>query len=339
MNFTNRRVLVTGGAGFIGSHIVTALVKAGAKVTVFDNLSFGTLDNLREVRDDIACIRGDILDPAALATAMRGMEVVSHHAAQLEIFLSTETPGRDLTVNTLGTLNVLEAAKRAGVDFLVNASSACVYGQKSGPTVEDDPRHPNWAYGVSKLAAEEYGRLYAEQSGLPVVSLRYAIVYGEREWLRRALPLFLKRAGEGKPPVVFGRGEAIRDFIHVADVVRFHNACIGNDQVAGRCLNVGSGTGTSIAALAGTVCDLFLPGQTPVFEACDQGQMSRQVPGKRRNLAELKSMILDPGLAGRLLGVSPAVDLPEGLRREFDWAMANPGRWANIVQTKDEWNV
>ena len=330
MKIAGSNILVTGGAGFIGSHIVDSLVRAGAKVTVLDNLAFGTLDNLAQVRDDIHFVQGDIRDASLLERLAAGMDVVSHQAAQLEIFLATSHPCWDLEINTIGTLNVLEAARKAGAAKVVNASSACVYGQKDGPTAENDSRHPNWTYGVSKLAAEEYGRIYSQSKGLPVVSLRYSIVYGEREWYRRALPIFLRRIIDGQPPVIFGSGSQYRDFIHVADVVALHNRCLVSDAADGQFLNVSTGVGVTIGELARTISELFFNGQV-IHEDISQGQTSSLVPGKRRNTDELKSMVLDPTKAETLLGWRPKVGLAEGLRLEYDWARSNPGRWADIT--------
>ncbi|MCS7228386.1 MAG: SDR family NAD(P)-dependent oxidoreductase, partial [Endomicrobia bacterium] len=151
------KILVTGGAGFIGSHIVESLIEKGWEVVVYDNLSSGSLENLSHISSHkLTFIRGDILDYNTLEQAMRGCDYVSHQAAQLEIFLGIEDPERDLYVNTIGTLNVLKAARKNGVKKVINASSACVYGQTKKATREDDLTEPNWEYGVSKLAAEKY---------------------------------------------------------------------------------------------------------------------------------------------------------------------------------------
>lgn len=332
MNIKGSRILVTGGAGFIGSHIVDSLLAKGARVTVLDNLSFGVMENLEAVKNDIEFIQGDILDRELLDSIMPGHDAVSHQAAQLEILLATGDPHWDLQVNTIGTLNVLDAARKAGVAKVINASSACVYGQKEGPTREDDSRHPNWTYGVSKLAAEEYCRIYCESKGLPSVNLRYAIVYGEREWFRRVLPLFLKRVMDGQPPVVFGGGGQYRDFIHVSDVVKLHNRCLTSDAADSQFLNVSTGLGTTVSELAQRISTLFHNGDV-IHEELAQGQTSQFVTGKRRNTDELKSMVLDPTRAAEILDWKPAIDLDEGLRRSFEWAKANPHRWSNIRYT------
>lgn len=332
MNIKGKKILVTGGAGFIGSHIVDSLVHSGAQVSVFDNLSSGHLENLSEIKDDIQFVKGDILDVESLDQAMKQIDIVSHQAAQLEIFRAAENPHWDLQINTIGSLNVFESAKKAGVSKIINASSACVYGQKNGITREIDPRHPNWAYGVSKLAAEEYGRIYSEHY-MPIISLRYSIVYGEREWYRRVLPIFLLRVIQGKAPVVFGDGQQIRDFIYVGDVVNAHNKCIECDEANGEFFNISSGTGVSIVQLANKVSEIFLKGENIIFENVHEGSESALVSGKFRNISELKSMILSSEKAANILQWKPEVNLDEGLRREFEWARKNQHRWQKIFYT------
>ena len=155
-------VLVTGGAGFIGSHVVEDLVRAGYRVTVFDNFSSGLRENLSALGGDVEIVQGDVLDAEALFAAMGGKEIVSHQAAQLEITKCLEDPLDDMRTNLVGTINVLEAARRAGVAKVVNASSACIYGQAVDPPTDEDaaPHNPNWSYGASKLAAESMSRSF-----------------------------------------------------------------------------------------------------------------------------------------------------------------------------------
>lgn len=327
------RILVTGGAGFIGSHIVDSLVAQGHEVVVYDNFSTGLIDNLQDSKSNIEIVRGDILDYELLEKTMKGCDTVSHHAAQLEIFLSIFSPAEDLKQNTIGTLNVLRAAKTNNVKKVINASSACVYGQTESASQENDDVTPNWAYGVSKLAAEKYARIYNDYEGLPVVSLRYAIVYGEREWYRRVLPIFLKRIINGEAPVVFGAGKQVRDFIYVRDVVDLHNRCLENDVVNGEVLNVGTGVPTTIEELAWKVCELAASPLRPVYEQTAEGEFSKMVAGKKRNAAELQTMLLDITKARRLLGWRPNWSLLEGLKREHRWASDNLWRWDKIKYT------
>lgn len=328
------KIVVTGGAGFIGSHIVESLVTAGHQVTVFDNFHTGRRDNLKTVINDIRIIEDDIRHFEALVSAFKGADVVSHQAAQLEIFRSTDEPLFDLEVNTIGTLNVLKAAARCNISKIVNASSACIYGQVEGLTSEVCPTNPNWAYGVSKLAAEKYCDIYSNYHNLPVVNLRYGITYGEREWFRRVLTIMCKRVINNLPPVVFGDGEQIRDFIYVKDLVRLHNIAMFDDRANGRSYNVGTGIGTSIKDLATKVVGAAGKDLQVVYEKTKEGEFSKLIPDKKRNTAELKVMLLDVSKAKVELGWEPAVNLKEGLRSELNWAEKNMERWDKVFYSK-----
>jgi UDP-glucose 4-epimerase len=327
----NLKILVTGGAGFIGSHIVESLVRAGAHVRVFDNFSSGLRENLAPVADDVEIVEGNVLNQDALLRAAAGMTHVSHQAAQLEITHSLDDPVDDLRTNTIGSLNVLLAAKNAGVRKVVQASSACVYGQaRSVPESETHPTDPNWAYGVSKLAAEKYGLIWTQTFRIPVVSLRYAIIFGEREWYGRVLTIFLRRLLDGRPPVVFGRGDQVRDFTNVHDLVRLHNLALTSDAADGQVFNVSTGVPTTIRELASVALEIAGSPDGPMFEDIEIGERSREVDGRLRLPSELGVMCLDPSLARERLGWEPAVRLRDGLRAEWEWLKENPGRWRRM---------
>jgi UDP-glucose 4-epimerase len=329
LKLKNSKILVTGGSGFIGSHIVEDLVRAGAIVRVFDNFSSGHIENLEQIRNEIEIIEGDILDMKALLQAASGMDAVSHQAAQLEIIRCIETPIQDLRSNTEGTLNVLEVAKQLNLSKVVYASSACVYGQANYvPEDELHPTTPNWPYGISKLAAEQYARLYNEYYGMETIGLRYSIVYGPREWFGRVLTVFLNRALDGEPPVVWG-GEPQRDFIYISDVVRFHRLCLERDGLGNQIFNVSTGIGLSIEELAQLVSDLFNLGE-PIYEDVPVGEKSEIVSGRIRLPAELKQMILDPRKAYEHLNWRSDVRLKEGIQKEFDWIQNNTRRWTEM---------
>jgi UDP-glucose 4-epimerase len=325
-------VLVTGGAGFIGSHVVDDLLRAGYRVTVFDNFSSGLRENLSSLDGDVEIVRGDILDADALLRAMRGKEIVSHQAAQLEITKCLEDPLDDMRTNLVGTLGVLEAARRAGVAKVVNASSACIYGQAVNPPSDEDaaPHNPNWSYGASKLAAEKYAQIFSQDHDFAVFSLRYGITYGPREWYGRVLTIFLKRLLEGKAPVVFGAGEQLRDFVYVGDVVRIHRACIESDLSGAHSFNGGTGIATSIAALAKLVCEVTDSDLEPLNENVKPGERSELVDNRMRLPSELGVMQLSPAKVQRVLGIVPEVSLREGIAREWEWLRANPHRWTTM---------
>lgn len=329
MNLDGKTVVVTGGAGFIGSHIVDQLIRLGARVHVFDNMSSGYQENL--LHPQVEFTSGDVLDRAGLVEAVTGADLICHQAAQLEITKALDDPVGDLRVNTEGTLNVLEAARQLQIERVVFASSACVYGQaRERPQAESHPTEPNWAYGVSKLAAEQYGRLYAEEFGIAVTALRYSIVYGPREWYGRVLPIFLKRAMNSEAPVVFGDGTQERDFVFVTDVARLNIHCLEDDRQGFRVYNASSGVATSIAQLAGIVSETF---KTPdvMFEDVKPGERSTLVEqGRMRLPSELEVMHLSPEKAAEDFGWRAEVPLHVGVVEEFAWCRDNPGRWQTL---------
>lgn len=323
---------MTGGAGFIGSHLVRDLLGAGAGVTVYDDFSSGLEENLRGVEGDLEVVRGDILDFDHLRDSMRGHDAVSHQAAQLEITRSIGDPVYDLTTNTIGTLNVLKAVTELDIPKVVEASSAGVYGQAvAEPQTESHPTDPNWEYGISKLACEKYAAIYCERNpGLSVASLRYAIVYGEREWYGRVLTLFLRRALDGKPPVVFGRGDQVRDFVYVGDITSLHRRCFETDFGGHLVLNGSTAIATSVLDLAHLVCDVTGLGIEPLFDDVPEGERSALADGRMRLPSELQAMRMSFDLAREQVGWSPEVPLREGLEREWKWLQDHPHRWVEM---------
>jgi UDP-glucose 4-epimerase len=332
MSLSGKRVLVTGGAGFIGSHLVDSLVRQGASVTIYDNFSSGLDENIASVRDEIQVIDGDILDYDRLAPAFRGMDIVSHQAAQLEITRAVEDPIADLTTNTIGTLNVLNACVAHDVPRVILASSAGAYGQaKTIPQVEDEhPTDPNWPYGVSKLATEKYASIYQQMYETSITALRYAIVYGPREWYGRVLTIFLKRALEGQSLVVFGDGKQTRDFVFVEDLVSHHNRCLECEDASGQVFNVSTEVATDINALAELARVISGQPDLPILhEDVPEGQTSQHYERKRLPL-ELRDLVQSTRKSRELLDWQPTVSLEEGLAREFEWLRASPERWLRM---------
>lgn len=334
MDFSGKRVFVTGGAGFIGSHIVEGLVQGGATVLVFDDFSSGLAENLKQVEAEVRMVKGDVRDAERLARAMREFKPdwVSHQAAQLEITHCMDDPIDDLTTNTIGTLNVLAAAVKVGVEKFLNASSACVYGQAEyTPSDEDNhPTNPNWSYGAAKLAAEKYCRIFSEMYGFPTVSFRYSIVYGPREWYGRVLTIFLKRILRGMPPVVFGEGNQERDFVYVGDVVRLHNLCFVKPAADNLVFNASTGIATTIRELAQECREAAGADIEILTEDVEVGGRSALVDGRQRLPSELQQMVLAPGKAQKLLGWQPEMTLKQGLAQELAWLEENSHRWVKM---------
>lgn len=329
--FEGKKVLVTGGAGFIGSHIVERLLKEGATVTVLDNFRTGLRENLEKVKNDITLIEGSILEPKDLAKAAKGQDLISHQAAQLEITRAIDDPVEDLITNTAGTLNVMKAAVEAGIPKVVMASSAGVYGQAvETPQNEDThPTNPNWAYGVSKLATEKYAKIFEEAHGLKVTALRYGIVYGPREWYGRVLTIFIKRALEGQPLVIFGDGKQLRDFVNVQDVVDMNLRCLLDPKADNQVFNVATAHGTDINTLAELAKKVSDKDIEIIHEDVEEGKASKYYD-RIRLPQELKTLVQSYEKANKLLGWEPTIDLEKGMLEEYQWLEQNPTRWQKM---------
>jgi UDP-glucose 4-epimerase len=325
------KVFITGGAGFIGSHMAEALVLKGHEVTIFDNFSTGSEGNLTTLRrmKNVRILRGDILDHESLASSMKGADVVSHQAAQLEIGSAISRPTEDARVNIEGTINTLEAAVKNKVRKVVYASSAGIFGEAlSTPQDEAHPKRPQWPYGVSKYAGELYCQQYSLFYGLHTCGLRYGIVYGEREWFGRVLTMFIKQVFlDKKPPVVFGDGNQTRDYIYVKDLVEFHNQMVENDYGdIFESYNLGGGKSISIRKLAELIIDLSGTDYEPIFDNPPEGGVS-SISGRWRIPRELKNLHLNISKATAMTGWKPKTPFRKGVENEIAWILANPNRW------------
>ncbi|MEM1514807.1 MAG: NAD-dependent epimerase/dehydratase family protein [Candidatus Bathyarchaeia archaeon] len=252
-----KNVMVTGGAGFIGSHLVEEYLRQGVeKVVVYDDFSSGHIENLSYIRDErLKVIKGSILDANLLYETIRDEEinVIDHQAANIEVYSSIVNSKKDAEINIFGTLNVLNSAlKSNSIEKVLFASSAAVYGEvKTIPQDEAHPLEPHWSYGVSKLCAERYCIQYHKLYGLNTTVFRYSIVYGPKEWFGRVLTIFIKRIFlENRPPIIFGDGSQIRDYVYVKDLVKAHMLAINNNKSSGKVFNISSGNGISIRDLA-----------------------------------------------------------------------------------------
>ena len=302
------KAFVTGGAGFIGSNLVHALVERGDEVVVVDDLSTGSTSNLEDAVGRGAVLHeADIRDPERLAGLVEaaGLDVVFHLAAQIDVRRAVADPAFDAQVNVGGTINVLEAARRAGVRRVVNSSTGgAIYGDAGTiPTAEDHAAAPMAPYGQSKLAAEGYLGLYRRLYGQSSVSLRYANVYGPRQDPHGeggVVAIFCGRLAEGGAPVAFGDGRQTRDYVYVGDVVAANLAAADTDW-AGAC-NIGTGTETSVIELAAA---LRAHGDGVPFEL-------EFAPART---GEIVRSAVDPSLAREVLSWEARVGLAAGLER------------------------
>ncbi|HMP79371.1 MAG TPA: SDR family oxidoreductase [Pirellulaceae bacterium] len=304
------QVVVTGGAGFIGSHIVDALVARGDQVTVIDNLATGKRENLEQVWRQIRFVEADICDEVAVADAMRGADFVIHQAALASVPLSVEQP---LLVNracVTGTLVVLEQARRAGVRRVIYAGSSACYGDSpfSAKRETDTPQTLS-PYAVAKLAGEYYCQSYYLTHGLETVCLRYFNVFGPRQdpnsHYSAAIPRFITRMLAGQRPIVFGDGHQSRDFTYVGNVVHANLLALSEVKAAGQTFNIADGRATTVLSL------LALLGQAISRDVHPEFQPAR--PG------DIRDSLADISAAVKTLGYRPTVDLAQGLKRSIDY--------------------
>ncbi len=275
---TLRRALVTGGAGFIGHHLVAALLRRGLEVTVLDDLSMGRRAN---VPARARFIQGDVRDPEQVTVALNGVDCVFHEAAIVSIRASVEGFVRDAEVNLIGTLNLLQCMADGGVKKAVLASSMAVYDDSPTPAPlrEDAPLRPISPYGVAKLAAEQYWILMGRHFGLDTTVLRYFNTYGPNQTPTPyvgVITIFINRLLRGEAPVVFGDGEQRRDFVHVDDVVAANLAVLDHD-CAGRVLNVGTGNATSVNDIAAALVQRLGPQLQPRHAPAVEGEMRNAI--------------------------------------------------------------
>jgi UDP-glucose 4-epimerase len=326
-----KKVLVTGGAGFIGSHSVDRLLAKGATVTVLDNFRTGLRANLEPVKHEVNVIEGSILDAGDLAKAAQGQDLILHLAAQLEIMRAIDDPVEDLVSNTVGTLNVFRAAVEMKVPKIVFASSAAVYGQavKTPQREDSHPTEPNWAYGVSKLATEKYAAIFQRTAGLSTTGLRYGIVYGTREWYGRVLTIFLKCARDNRPLVIFGDGKQVRDFVNVKDVVDMNMRCLDDARADNEIFNVSTGHRTDINTLAELVRQASGTNVEIIHEDLNEGERS-QYSERVRLPQELAELLQSRDKARELVGWEPTEDLAAGIAEEYQWLSEHPDRWQKM---------
>jgi len=309
--------LVTGGAGFIGSHIVHRLVRDGQSVRVLDNLATGHLESLGDVRSQIDFINGDIRNEATARAAMRGVRVVLHHAAQASVPLSVEDPVGTYAVNLGGTLNLLNAARELGAQRFVLASTSAIYGDDpTSPKLETQLPRPISPYASSKLAAEHLCAVYHRCYGLESVALRYFNVFGPGQDPNSAyaavIPRMIELLQRGELPIIYGDGEQTRDFIFVEDVVEANLRAAVASVEPGGTFNIASGRPTSLNDLLRALAGQFGVAPTADYQPERVGDIRHSLADASKASAELgftaRTTLVD-GLArtlvqGRMLGVA-----------------------------------
>ncbi|MGZ9164616.1 MAG: SDR family NAD(P)-dependent oxidoreductase [Anaerolineales bacterium] len=309
------KYLVTGGAGFIGSHIVHTLLEQGASVRVLDNFSTGKHENLEGLisrldGNQLEVFEGDLRDASRVEEAVRGIEVIFHEAAFVSVPQSMEEPQTCFDVNITGTSLLFDAARRAGVRRAVVASSAAVYGESDAlPLIEEAPLQPRSPYAVSKRVDEMYAELFTGSFGLQVVALRYFNVYGPRQrpdsMYAAAVPIFARRLLDNKPVTVFGDGGQTRDLINVHDVVRANLIASEHPNAAGKVFNICTGVETRILDLLDVMYELLPNAPEPEFAAPRAGDIYRSMGS--------------PQKAAQVMGFQAQVSLVDGLKETIDW--------------------
>lgn len=302
--------LVTGGAGFIGSHLVSALLARGDRVRVIDNLATGKLSNIAPVLNRVEMIRADISDFDSIREAFEGASVVFHQAAIPSVPRSVADPRLNHEANVNGTFNVLMAAREAGARRVVFASSSSVYGgTRTLPKREDMPPAPLSPYAAAKLAGEYYCRVFSESYGLETIALRYFNVFGPRQDPTSAysgvISKFITALLRGERPVIFGDGEQTRDFTYIDNVIaaNLHAAEVAGAR--GQVLNIGTGNRTSLEQLLAALQRIIGTSIEPEHKPARQ--------------AEPRDSQADISLARQLLGYEPLVSFEDGLKQTVDW--------------------
>lgn len=300
------RVLVTGGAGFIGATLVRRLVASRYEVRVLDNLTTGDVSHLDGVEVDL--VEGDIRDSGDLDRALEGVQSVVHLAAAGSVVMSVEDPGANFDVNALGTFRVLDAARRAGIGRVVQASTGgALIGDAVPPVSERSLPKPISPYGASKLAGEGYAHAFAKAYGLGTIALRFANVYGP--WSARkkgAMTLFFRALHSGEPIVIYGDGLSSCDYAHVDDIARALQLALESDLEGGTVLHIASGVETTVQELA-DLCRLAA------------GRPDHPIVHREKRPGEVERNFASYDLARELLGYSPTIRREDGIRRTWEW--------------------
>jgi len=307
---TLSRILVTGGAGFIGSNLCEALLEMGHDVRVFDNFSTGKRENLAEFASSVELIEGDIRDYESIEKAVNGVERVIHLAAMSSVPWSVDDPEAAHHMNATGTLHVLKAARDNGAQRVVIASTSAIYGENPvQPKTEEMIPEPRSPYAATKLAGEHYCAVFSAVYGLETVALRYFNVYGKRQdpasHYSAVIPKFITRILSNTNPVIYGDGEQTRDFVFVDDCNQANIKACFTSGISGNFFNIGSGANISVKGLAHTIRDIVGVDIDPVYEEARVGDV-------RESLSDISK-------ARRHLAFEPAYTMEAGLKNTVEW--------------------
>jgi UDP-glucose 4-epimerase len=312
------KILITGGAGFIGSHLALKFAQLGHEITILDNLDpYYDVEikkkNIELILRNKNCnfINGDILDKDRLEYIVKdNIEFIYHEAAQPGVRASVDNPLKPNEVNVKGTLNILEVARKCDVKRVINASSSSVYGKVEYlPFDEKHPTQPLAPYGVSKLVAEHYCRVYTELYGIPAVSLRYFTVYGPRMRPDLAIPIFTRALIKDESPTIFGNGKQTRDLTYIEDIVSANLMLLETDGADGETLNVGGGKRITVIQLYDHLKRLLESDVDPIY--------GEEIKG------DAKHTLSNVGKAEKLIGYKPTTDIESGLEKFINWFKAN----------------
>ena len=304
-------VVVTGGAGFIGSHIAEKIAAAGGRVRIVDDLSTGHRENIEELSGNIEFIEGSVANPELMKRALQGAEVVFHEAAIPSVPRSVEDPEQSHIASVDGTFHLLQAAREQNVRRVVYAASSSAYGdQPTLPKVEDMAPDPLSPYAVAKLVGEYYCQVFTRVYGLETVSLRYFNVFGPRQdpgsQYSGVVSRFISALCSDEQPVIFGDGEQSRDFTYIDNVVSANLKAATTDKGVGKVINVATGERITLNQLLTELKDLL-------------GKSQIQADFREARIGDVRHSLADPTKARELLGYEPTVGLREGLKRTIDW--------------------
>jgi len=325
------QILVTGGAGFIGGHLAERFLTQGHDVTVLDALlpfydpgiKEATIEAAREAAAesgaDYEFVEGSVSDDEQVSSLVAEADMIYHQAAQAGVRASVAEPQKVHDINVTGTVTILEAAREHGVERVVNASSSSVYGKpESLPYDEAHPTEPVSPYGVSKLSAEHYVRVYNEVYGLPTVSLRYFTVYGPRMRPNMAFTNFVSRCLHGESPIIYGDGQQTRDFTYIEDIAAANERLLETSAADGEVVNVGSGDRITVEKLASVIRDEIDPSLEIVYDDPREG--------------DAEHTHADVSKAADLLGYEPSVSIVEGARLFVEWYRENQDWYDPLVR-------